>query len=1162
MEQKISIFGRSYSLQFFEEVISNQQARQIILQASQRGTSPNFDIQKMRRTVDQRIESLVEIGTFQHFLKKEAYQQEKTEAYELVAKKFPIQLVVRGDGNCFYRSFIVNYIFKIVFYQLKEELFQFIAKIWNFKQLSIQFEFNQVQINSDEFKILAIRFLFDAFMKKASNQMNVISFIQTYNNQPEVDVSFVVICRNFINKCFKLNKRNPSKIGFIEEQDLQEIPVLLQTYGSEAQNTIIPLAANAFNNSVLNFQNLYRDQATKKFLTRLDIYNDLSSKNVQNQLNVDVLFTQGHYNVVFDQIFCQLHCQNILEQKKDEQKSIIQSVSDKILHMFIPNKPEQNLIHQNYQFNNGKTQNQGNQSQQIQNNNLVQENNFQSSNQNQRVSNRSLSNSQSKLSQSSSSSKLKSRSQGVKHPFEISSQNIPQNSIDFQNESKQNSNQVNFYDQNKNTSQNNKPIQSYQVTNYIYSPSINLNNNKKIQQTNSQSSQHYQNNFINDHSDSFQQTNQNKFNSNQISLPASNSHQNVFEKPKNNQNQQKQSYQSINFSHNPQTNINNNQQINQKNSYNSSSQRVKNIENLNILENQSSEIPKSNNINQNYQNQEFSFFSQVPVFQTDEQEFINTEKTKQIKTKPVLSQRNCCDICKQSKNTYDLLYVCVCQNCLYKSFLNLKEHSLQILADLFRLVKNEKFCLICFASIPYSVSIQRENLDTINLLCGNCQQQSEEPLFFIKLLKFVQENTLQLSNVAQQQKLNYQAWEQSQITKTQNQNKLSLSYLVSLFKEKIQNQSRQNVDMYRENLKCAMRNKTDAQRDSLIEFLTQTNRFKEFCFVCESISVKSFELPLQNGGSIRLCVECIHELENIYQAVVRNNGLTYLYCSLIDQMVILHMQNQNLSYYFKIKNHCYSCLEETHFPFQVSKNFQLCFNCLSNQMEYQKNDDKLVALIKKQCKQFQKCLGCFQSVNLDDSKLDRDVYLCYVCSKYNIVKDANQKCYQVLNRVHTRHFKVFEKEICDYIIDEKENVIFLTESSSENNEASAIEQEEQDLDQLKQQILDCPKCNYQELPKRLLDSIQCSCQFENDLSNKTTQISEGEKVFCLFCHNYLNNLDNNLSYQSLSAKSIIQYFDSQEIDVKYYFKRKIKLVRCSNCKHLQSIQEQYENYLF
>ncbi|KAL4499666.1 hypothetical protein ABPG72_017206 [Tetrahymena utriculariae] len=1164
MEQKLSIFGKSYSLKFFEEVISDIQTRQLILQASQRGTSPNFDIQRMRRSVDQRIESLVEIGTFQHFLNKEAYYQDKTEAYELVAQRFPVQLVVRGDGNCFYRSFIVNYIFKIVFYQLKEEMFQFIAKIWNFKQLQVKFEYNQVQINSDEFKILAIHFLFDAFMKKASNQINVISFIQSYNSQPEVDVSFIVVCRNFINKGFKQNKRKPSKIGFLEEQDLVEIPDLLETYCSEAQNAIIPLAPIAFNNSVLNFQNLYRDKVTKKFLTRLDTYNDQSSKNIYNQLNIEVLFTQGHYNVIFDLKFCQLYCQDILEQQKNDQKSIFQSVSDKIFHIFMPNKPELNLM------NNSKIQNLGNQIQQqkqIQESQLLQKNNLSGSKQNQRVSNSSLSNSQSKLSQGSSQSKLQSRSQGVKNPFEISSQNIQQeknnNYFQDQQQNKLNSNSINFNGQNQNSSQNmpNQQIQSYQVTNYLYRSQMNLNTNKKVTQTSKQlQSQSNQNNFANDLSDrdSFKQTQQHKLNSSSINLPISNQQQNNFESKQNIQNQQMQSYSGKNYLYSPQTNINNNKSISQKNSQNSSTQSIQFTENINIF---SSDISKSNNINQKQENQESSFFSLAPVYEADEQTFQNGEQSEQQKSKPVLSQRNCCDICKSNKNTYDLLYICICQICLYKSFLNLKEPSLQILADLFRLVQNEKFCLICFSPTPYSVSIKQESLDAFNVICGNCQKQSEVPLFYVQLANFVDRNKSQLINTSQQQQLNYQDWEQSQSTKAQNLNKLSVSYLVSLIKEYVQKQSRQNLDMYRENLKSTMRNKSNAQRDSLIEYLTQTNRFKENCFVCESASVKSFELPLQNGGSIRLCVQCIHELENIYQAVVNNNGLTYLYCSLIDQKVILHMQNQNLSYYFKIKKHCYCCLKEAYFPFYVSKNFQLCIDCLSKQAEYQKNDDKLVTLIKNQCKQFQKCLGCFKSVNLDDSKLDRAVYLCHICSKYNVVKDANPSWYQVLNRVHSRHFRVLEKEICDYIIDEKENIVFLTESSSEN-EVSAIEQDEQDMDQIKQQILDCPKCNYQQLPQRLIDSIQCSCKFDKDLSNKTTQINEGQQVYCLFCNNYLNNLENNLSYQSLSAKSIIQHFNSQEINVKYFFKHKLKLVRCSNCKHLQSIQEKYKDFQF
>lgn len=77
---------------------------------------------------------------------------------------------------------MVNYILKLIFDNEKEQFCKLISRIHNFKEYHVQFEGNEIKVNTEEYKILAVGFLFDIFMKKQSNSINIKSFIEQYNN--------------------------------------------------------------------------------------------------------------------------------------------------------------------------------------------------------------------------------------------------------------------------------------------------------------------------------------------------------------------------------------------------------------------------------------------------------------------------------------------------------------------------------------------------------------------------------------------------------------------------------------------------------------------------------------------------------------------------------------------------------------------------------------------------------------------------------------------------------------------------------------------------------------------------------------------------------------------------------------------------------------------
>ncbi|KAL4474637.1 hypothetical protein ABPG73_016140 [Tetrahymena malaccensis] len=245
--------------------------------------------------------SLQTFGRLSQYADSNINNQQIKEAYHKSDEDFPYQILIRGDGNCFYRSFMINIMFKIIINQDVTDALNMFKRVFKLKNLEYNLDkYNESKINlTSEFKMYFLHFWISKFIDchkilGQQQQYDLKNVFEEYNQLPFVDVSTVVICRNIILNKFNLLLRDPSYCFFITEESKVNSPKILLQYGQEAEDVIIPIAAKAFQVD-LQVKNIYRNQ--QKIITELFEYKFEDNKKSNT---VTVLFTQGHYNCLFE----------------------------------------------------------------------------------------------------------------------------------------------------------------------------------------------------------------------------------------------------------------------------------------------------------------------------------------------------------------------------------------------------------------------------------------------------------------------------------------------------------------------------------------------------------------------------------------------------------------------------------------------------------------------------------------------------------------------------------------------------------------------------------------------------------------------------------------------------------------------------------------------
>ncbi|EWS73767.1 peptidase C65 otubain protein (macronuclear) [Tetrahymena thermophila SB210] len=281
----------------------------------------------------------------------------KSEVKKILVQ-FPYLIDVRGDDNCFYRSVILSFLLQLFKpneiqmypeFQIKA-IQRLIRQVENLENCIKKNEMN-LPYKIQNTQIIDLKNLFlnhiNGFLEEFFTGKNILdSIIETLNISNHFDFSCVIICRYMIFKQFLLHKSNPSLNQFRDQDVINHIHQLLLSYGTQAEDMIIKLAAEAFQCNLI-VQNLYNEGSN--IINSQLIFQPLSQQS-QIILNVPVLYTNGHYMCLVDQDILKkgpILQENVLSQKPMNYLEESKQQSQKCYNYFPKSQDEMKDIFQN-----------------------------------------------------------------------------------------------------------------------------------------------------------------------------------------------------------------------------------------------------------------------------------------------------------------------------------------------------------------------------------------------------------------------------------------------------------------------------------------------------------------------------------------------------------------------------------------------------------------------------------------------------------------------------------------------------------------------------------------------------------------------------------------------------------------------------------------------
>lgn len=191
----------------------------------------------------------------------------------------PLYRKIRGDGNCFYRAVIIIYLDLLFFNDdcsyndltkkkiRDSKIYAFLKKTKEIKFLDFEDndnrrEFTEIFKEIDKMRNLILINISKLFLRKLLLQKENKElwfkewqkyFINSINTNPEFDIALVLLLRSMIFDNLRTN--NEKFKDFII--DIEGIKKILQTYGLEAEDMIVPLSSIAMEVKIfkLNIKN-------------------------------------------------------------------------------------------------------------------------------------------------------------------------------------------------------------------------------------------------------------------------------------------------------------------------------------------------------------------------------------------------------------------------------------------------------------------------------------------------------------------------------------------------------------------------------------------------------------------------------------------------------------------------------------------------------------------------------------------------------------------------------------------------------------------------------------------------------------------------------------------------------------------------------------------
>ncbi|EAR96482.2 hypothetical protein TTHERM_00191500 (macronuclear) [Tetrahymena thermophila SB210] len=233
---------------FFLQTDLQQQTQKLVKTMLQR-MKKTEDIQaKLQQNLSNKypLSAQMMSSLYNYFKINKTTNKKMLKEYEQWNQQFPCQLVVKNDGNSFYRSLLLQYILHVVLSQDKQKLEQVINQIMDIPTL----KYNQDDLQAlkeEDIKYCVILFLVTNFQKIQNKKMfSLIDFYLSYNQNPLIDISSVIIIRNILYYFYIKIKQSGNYRGWIDTFEQQKNHIKLLKDGAEAEQQIMILSSRAF----------------------------------------------------------------------------------------------------------------------------------------------------------------------------------------------------------------------------------------------------------------------------------------------------------------------------------------------------------------------------------------------------------------------------------------------------------------------------------------------------------------------------------------------------------------------------------------------------------------------------------------------------------------------------------------------------------------------------------------------------------------------------------------------------------------------------------------------------------------------------------------------------------------------------------------------------
>ncbi|KAL4451002.1 hypothetical protein ABPG74_021324 [Tetrahymena malaccensis] len=288
-------------------------------------------IQRINREISG-LQSAENLGDF--FIRKYSNNLQKRVAGCSRAQIFPVYIGVRGDGNCFYRALIVNYLVILLSkYDSLDQFEQLILDIYNDKHPLIDLEYQgQTRSDRDNVKIILMQqFLLLLLERLQSTTKEEISLFlmkmfDSIASDHDFDYSLVALCRSMILYALEQYGNNQVYQEYLIQEDIEQTRQKLCTYKEDAEFHAISLSTEIFRHPIQIIQ-LQKDKFGNFEFNEKVVYQP--NVNQPAEGNIYILLNDGHYDLVFDRETCldyfpSLSLFNNHQQYHDDLEKLIQ----------------------------------------------------------------------------------------------------------------------------------------------------------------------------------------------------------------------------------------------------------------------------------------------------------------------------------------------------------------------------------------------------------------------------------------------------------------------------------------------------------------------------------------------------------------------------------------------------------------------------------------------------------------------------------------------------------------------------------------------------------------------------------------------------------------------------------------------------------------------